>query len=108
MRVVYCSCPQKQAGELARKVVEARLVACAQVIPVIESYYWWEGKVCCDDEALLVLKTDASVIDPLTSFLRENHPYTVPEVVSLTILPDEGNPDYLSWLQREVKGDGST
>lgn len=103
MRVVLCSCPQDAASDLARKVVEARLAACVQVIPQIESHYWWEGKVCSDAEALLVLKTDESVVGSLTSFLKEQHSYSVPEVVSLTILPDEGNLDYLSWLQQEVR-----
>lgn len=103
MRVVFCSCPQTLAGELAKKLVEARLVACAQVLPTIESYYWWKGQVCHDHEALLLLKTDVSAVNALTEMIRKHHPYTVPEVVSLTIVPEEGNPDYLSWLQQEVK-----
>lgn len=103
MRVVLCSCPRDKARDLAQQTVEARLVACAQVLPTIESFYWWEGSLCHDEEALLLLKTDASVVDQLTSFLREHHPYTVPEIISLTVLPDEGNSEYLSWLQREVQ-----
>lgn len=103
MRVVLCSCSPVAARDLARKVVEARLAACVQVIPQIESHYWWEGKVCSDEESLLVLKTDASVVDQLTDFLKEHHSYDVPEVVSLTILPDEGNSEYLSWLRNEVR-----
>lgn len=102
MRVVLCSCPKDVARTLAKKVVEARLVACAQILPTIESHYWWHGELCHEEEALLLLKTDATVVGSLTTFLREHHPYTVPEVVSLSVLSDEGNPEYLSWLQQEV------
>ncbi len=104
MRVVLCSCPREKARDLAQKTVEAKLVACAQVIPTMESFYWWEGKMCQEQEALLLLKTDASVVESLTAFLKKHHSYSVPEIISLTVLPDEGNPDYLSWIQNEVQG----
>lgn len=103
MRIVMCSCPVDEASTLAGLIVEKRLAACVQVVPTISSVYWWEGKVCRDEESLLLCKTDASVVESLTALICEAHSYDVPEVISVAIEEQEGNQDYLRWL-RDVCG----
>jgi periplasmic divalent cation tolerance protein len=100
MRVVLSTCPVDQATRLARALLEERLVACVNVVPRVESHYWWEGKITTDAEALLVMKTRAEAVDALVVRLRALHPYEVPEIVALEIVA--GNAQYLEWIASTV------
>jgi periplasmic divalent cation tolerance protein len=91
---------RQKAQEIAKALVERRLVACAQVIGPIHSYYWWQGKLEEAEEWLLQLKTRAELYDELERVLKELHPYTVPEILAFPVV--EGNPEYLEWLRREL------
>ncbi len=102
MRVVFCSVPVGEAKGLARKIIEARVAACVQIVPQVQSVYHWKGDVCEDEEALLLIKTDASVLQELTTLIKQAHSYSVPEIVSVAIEDGEGNLDYLQWLRQEV------
>lgn len=88
--------PENDMRELARRLVEERLAACVNVINGVKSIYWWENKVNEDTESLLIIKTESSKAQDLIRFVRDNHPYKVPEVVGLEI--SVGNPDYLNWI----------
>ncbi|HEX6445593.1 MAG TPA: divalent-cation tolerance protein CutA [Streptosporangiales bacterium] len=90
------------ATQLARRVVEARLVACAQVAGPIASTYRWEGAVTTDQEWLVVMKTAADRLDELVEQLRSAHPYDVPEIVATPVVG--GNADYLHWITTETRG----
>lgn len=90
----------EEAGRIGRAVVEARLAACANVLPGITSYYWWEGAIQEDKEAVLVMKTRQDLVEALTARVKELHGYTVPCVVALPILG--GNPDFLGWICKET------
>jgi periplasmic divalent cation tolerance protein len=96
VRVLLSTCPQGKAEELARYLVEQRLVACVNVVPQVRSFYWWEGKMEADDESLLVIKCPQEVTKTATRALVDKHPYDVPEVVALDVT--DGNPDYLAWV----------
>jgi periplasmic divalent cation tolerance protein len=104
MRVVLCSCPLSESKELARGVVSKRLAACVQIVPQVESVYWWDGEVCEDGESLLVIKTAESHVGALTEYLVAHHSYDVPEVISLPLVEGEGNPNYIEWLRGELRG----
>ncbi|XP_072164525.1 divalent-cation tolerance protein CutA-like isoform X1 [Diadema setosum] len=101
LTAVFVTVPDVTVGKsLASKMVEQKLVACVNIIPGLTSVYEWEGKVETDSEALLMIKTRASKVDDLSSFVRENHPYDVAEVISLPI--ENGNPPYLDWVLSSV------
>jgi periplasmic divalent cation tolerance protein len=80
--------------------VEKRLAACATLIPEARSVYRWKGRVEEADEALLILKTREELFQRLERLVAENHPYTVPEIISLKI--DEGHMPYLEWIREET------
>jgi periplasmic divalent cation tolerance protein len=103
MRVVFCSCPRQDAKRIAREIIEKRLAACIQILPAIESVYHWKGEICEDEEALLLIKTDASILDALTAQIVALHPYTVPEVIAVPIMPEEGHEGYRMWLLDEIR-----
>ncbi len=91
-----------QARDLARNLLEERLVACVNLVPAVGSMYWWEGRIEEAEEVLMILKTHASLLDRLIGRVRELHPYRVPEVLSWPLGP--GNPEYLEWLASETTG----
>lgn len=91
---------EEDAQRLARALVEDRVAACVQTMP-IRSTYWWQGQVQTANEWLLLIKTRASLFEELTRVLKLLHPYHVPEIIATPI--SDGNPDYLDWLQKEVR-----
>jgi periplasmic divalent cation tolerance protein len=89
------------AQKLADKLLSDRKAACVNIIPQVSSQYWWQGKIEKSDELLLVVKTRAALLDELIALVKQNHPYTVPEIIALPIIG--GNPNYLAWLDSETK-----
>lgn len=102
IRLALCTAPAEVAADLARKLVEERLVACVNRLPAVQSVYRWEGAVEEAEETLLVLKTTADRVDALRQRLQELHPYDVPELLVFAV--DSGLPAYLSWVAAECDG----
>lgn len=100
-RTVLVTTPQDKAEELSKKIVENGLGACVNIIDSVRSIYRWKGELRIDGEAILLIKTATKKVENLIKFVKENHAYEVPEVISLTI--SEGNPDYLNWIDEETK-----
>lgn len=103
-RVVLCNCPPDHARRIAEAVVEARLAACVNVLPAVESVYEWEGELARDTESTLLIKTTAAGVAALTERLVALHPYELPEVIALPVLDAEGHAPYLAWLRARVRG----
>ena len=90
--------PDKEtAQKIARELIENAIVACANLVPAVESIYFWKEKVEASTEVLAIFKMTAARYSEFESRLRELHPYDVPEIVRLNIA--EGNPDYLRWIE---------
>ena len=95
--VVLVTAPDlKTARALAKAVLKARLIACANLVPKIESHYWWHGKIESNTETLLVLKTQKSKLAALEKLVLAKHPYDTPEFIVLPL--SAGNKKYLDWL----------
>ena len=92
-------------GKVARKLAKACLAehtaACVNIVPRLESHYWWQGKVERGNELLLVIKTTAARLGALEKCVLANHPYDTPEFVVLPI--SSGNRRYLEWIADSVK-----
>ena len=96
-RVVLITTPDPGvARSIARRLVEERLAACANIVPGITSIYRWEGALQEDPEVLIVLKTVASHLPSIERRLAELHPYDVPECIALG--PERVEATYLAWL----------
>jgi periplasmic divalent cation tolerance protein len=95
--IVLVTAPDlKTARALAKAALQARLIACANLIPKIESHYWWQGKIESDAEVLLVLKTQKSKLAALEKMILAQHSYYTPEFLVLPL--SAGNEKYLAWL----------
>jgi periplasmic divalent cation tolerance protein len=90
-----------EARNLARALVEKQLAACVNIIPQIESLYYWKGKVETSTEYLLVIKTTAGAFDELRDVLTELHSYDVPECLEIAI--EDGSAAYLAWIGESVR-----
>lgn len=90
----------KTARALARAALEARLIACANLVPRVESHYWWQGRLERGAEVLLVLKTTRARLAALEELVLARHPYETPEFLVLPL--QAGSARYLAWLGASV------
>ena len=99
--VVLVTAPDlKVARSLARGALRARLIACANLIPKIESHYWWQGKLESSTEVLLLCKTTHRRLAAFEKFILAQHPYDTPEFVVLPM--KSGTRRYLDWIGASV------
>lgn len=104
IRVVLMTAPDRETAErVGTALVEARLAACANVVPGISSVYRWQGAVERAEEVLVVLKTRSERVEALVSRAAELHPYDVPELLALPVR--EGHGPYLDWVRSETDGE---
>ena len=90
---------EEVARKLARQVVEQRLAACVQAVP-IHSTYHWDSEIQAQEEILLLAKTTRLRSDELKGWLLAHHPYEVPEIIIAPIAA--GSDDYLNWIAGET------
>jgi len=101
-RLVLVTAPDlKTARRLARAALRERLAACANLMPGLESHYWWQGKIESGKEVLLLFKTRATLLRALEKLILSEHPYDTPEFVVLQLTA--GAERYLAWLARETE-----
>ena len=92
--IIYITAGSKEeANKLSRGLVEEKLAFCVNTVPGIQSTYQWEGKIHVDDEILLIVKTRQDRYEALERWVKQNHSYDVPEIISLPI--QKGLPEYL-------------
>ena len=94
--VVYITASGENAKDLASALVREKLAACVNRIPGVESTYTWEGRVECDTEDLLIVKTRADLFDRLKERVQALHGYDVPEIIAVPIAA--GSESYLEWI----------
>ena len=101
--IVLVTAPdQKTARRLARAALKARLVACGNLIPKIESHYWWQGKLEHGNEVLMILKATRRNLPALEKLVLALHPYDTPEFVVLSV--SRGSGRYLDWWNQNCRG----
>jgi periplasmic divalent cation tolerance protein len=93
----------KEAHKVAKALLNNRLAACVNIVPKINSLFWWNGTIDSTKESLLIVKSKASVVNEIVALVKEIHSNEIPEIVALPIIG--GNPDYLDWIGKEVKRD---
>jgi periplasmic divalent cation tolerance protein len=98
--VMVTAANQEEAARISDQTVRSRQAACATVIPMVHSTYWWEGKLMNDQEAMVILKTTADKFQGLQESIQKIHSYKVPEIIAIPVA--KGLPQYLEWVQRET------
>ncbi|MBL7016194.1 MAG: divalent-cation tolerance protein CutA [Kiritimatiellales bacterium] len=102
VKLIYVTAPSLEDAErIAEAVVTEKLAACANFFDGVQSIFEWEGKLCREQEAVLLLKTTNDRVAELTGRIQELHAYNCPCIVALPV--DGGNPDFLSWVESAIK-----
>lgn len=94
---------QASAQVLARTLVDAKLAACVNILPAVQSVYRWQGQIEQADEVTLLIKTTRQNYAQLQQALVSAHPYDVPELIAWPIT--EGYAPYLQWVAAETTPD---
>lgn len=100
--VVLITAPSTEVAEkLAHALVEARLAACVNLLPAVQSIYRWEGQVQSEQEILMLVKTRLELFESqLVPAVKALHPYQVPEIIALPLVA--GSQSYLDWIRAET------
>ena len=92
---------KEESKKIGKTIVEERLAGCVNIIPAIESLYWWKGEIEEDNESVLIAKTKVSNIRNIIKRVKEIHSYENPAILSIPII--EGSKEYLDYLDAEIK-----
>jgi len=100
---VYTTYPSVvEAEQAGRALVEQRLCACVNILPGMVSLYWWQGKVDRGEEVVMIIKTRASLAEPVRAAVKQMHSYSTPAIL---VLPVENvDSDYHAWIVAETQG----
>jgi periplasmic divalent cation tolerance protein len=100
---VYTTHPSLvEAERIGKALLEQRLAACVNILPGMISHYWWQGAIERGEEVVMIVKTRASLSEPVRAAVKAMHPYTTPAILVLPI--EGGEPGYLAWLMKETEG----
>jgi len=92
---------EEEAGKISELLLSKRKAACVNIVPKVNSHFWWQGKLDSARESLLIVKSKASVLPEIIELVKRVHSYSVPEIIALPIIG--GSEDYLRWLDDEVR-----
>ncbi len=99
--VVLITAKDAQEGtKIAEHLVSQKLAACVNIVPGVQSIFWWDGKIDKAQEVLLIVKSKKSLFTKIVKTVRSVHSYDVPEIIALPI--EQGFNSYLKWINKSV------
>ncbi|MBI3015970.1 MAG: divalent-cation tolerance protein CutA [Candidatus Tectomicrobia bacterium] len=103
--LIFSTVGSREEGErIATALIERKEAACVNLVPGLTSIYSWEGKLCRQEEVLLLVKTLRRRIPDVIEIVRRLHSYQVPEIIAVSVT--DGLPEYLKWVVDEAGGPG--
>ncbi|MEC9205727.1 MAG: divalent-cation tolerance protein CutA [Pseudomonadota bacterium] len=87
--------------KISKKLLEEKACACVNIIPKVESHYFWNGKLQKSNEWLIMIKSQRKYYKRIESIIKKLHNYEVPEIISIKI--DQGIIEYLQWIKNETQ-----
>lgn len=101
IQVFVSCCSQQEAKSLVDSLLNDQIIACAQILPAMESFYRWQGQIESTTEVLLLLKSRQQHFKAIETTIKRLHSYDTPEIIAVPIV--EGSTEYLNWIDDEVK-----
>jgi len=99
--VLVTAASRRECHKIARHLVEAKLGACVNIAPGVESIYRWKGKVTKDEEYLMLIKSTRQLFPEIKAAIAKIHSYHTPEIICLPII--DGSRNFLQWVSDSVK-----
>ncbi len=100
--VIFVTCASRQeATKITERLLGERLVACANIIEGINSFFWWKGRIDRAKELLVIMKSLRRNFGKIKKRIKKLHSYEVPEIIALPIIA--GDRTYLKWIDESVK-----
>jgi periplasmic divalent cation tolerance protein len=90
-----------EAEQAGRALVERRLCACVNILPGMVSLYWWQGNIDRGEEVVMIIKTRASLAEPVRAAVKQMHSYSTPAILVLPV--ETVDPAYLDWIMAETE-----
>jgi periplasmic divalent cation tolerance protein len=100
IQIITITDSKEAADTIGNILLFEKLVSCVQILPSIESKYWWKGKIEKNMECLCLFKSEKRNYKKIEKIIKENHSYETPEIIALPILT--GSKEYLKWISDTV------
>ena len=99
--VLMTASNKAEASKIVRALLEEKLIACANIIEPVSSFFWWQGKIESETEALAIMKTSETLFEKLHKRVTELHSYDVPEILALPVVA--GSQSYFDWIKTSLE-----
>lgn len=86
-----------EAKSIAYELLNSKLAACVNIIPMVKSIYWWQSKIEESEESLLIIKSEDNLLEKVVIKIKSIHSYDVPEIIAVKVIG--GSKDYLEWIK---------
>jgi periplasmic divalent cation tolerance protein len=94
--VMVTTSSKKEAEKIAQRLLDERLIACANIMGPVSSLFRWSGKMDKAEEYLIIMKSRKDLFEKLAETVKALHSYEVPEILALPIVAV--SKAYLDWL----------
>ncbi|MCW4016175.1 MAG: divalent-cation tolerance protein CutA [Candidatus Bathyarchaeota archaeon] len=95
--VIMTASNKEETVNIVRTLLEERLIACANIVEHVSSFFWWQGKIEQETETVAIMKSHENLFEKLSKRVTELHSYDTPEILALPIV--NGSPGYLDWMK---------
>jgi len=99
--VLMTTATREEAEKITTRLLDERLIACANITGPVLSLFWWKGEISRENEFLTIMKTRAELFRELAKAVKRMHSYEVPEIIAVPIL--KGEQSYMEWLNRSLR-----
>ncbi len=100
--IVFITTKSKQEAEtIAHSLLEKKLIACANIVEHIDSFFWWQKKIDSSREALLIAKSRKELFEQILAAVKEKHSYELPEIIAIPLI--NADEDYLKWIDESIR-----
>jgi periplasmic divalent cation tolerance protein len=99
--VMVTTASKQEATTIAQSLLEAKLIACANILGPVSSHFHWSGKIERAEEHLMLMKSRVELFGELSEKVKSLHSYEVPEILALPIA--RGSKAYFDWLDSCLK-----
>lgn len=97
IEVYWTSGSLDEARKISRYLVQEGYVACAQIIPWVESVFIWDNQLETAQESKILFKTRLEYFESIVNIIKKNCTYEIPEITYKSIYG--GNAEYMDWIE---------